>query len=65
MCIFHKWEPCLKVVPRHWVQFHKLIVPSLFAGPPYLLDVPGVGYWSTNKIDGYRCTKCGKLKGVN
>ncbi|GEM_PF-5977661 len=64
MCIFHKWKPHFVLVPRHWVQFQRLVTPSLFTGPPYLMEIPGVGYWSTKKLVGHRCTRCGKKKGA-
>lgn len=64
MCIFHKWKPHWKIVPRHWVQFKVRVFPPLFSGPPYLQPVPGVGWWSTKKLDSYRCTKCGKIDSV-
>lgn len=57
----HLWKP-------HWRVFHDerliaqylIIMPSLFAGPPYL--VPAGAHIETKQRAGHKCTRCGKVR---
>jgi len=58
---FHKWEAVMEKREKpEWRWVTTLVVPSLFAGPPF--EAPLFPYKSTHRIAGFCCERCGQTK---
>lgn len=62
-CAFgmHDWKPILRVREKPVTKWYEiLVVPSLFAGPPF--KAPIFPYQSHHECVGYQCRRCATRK---